>query len=429
MVVVIFDEFPTDDLLLPERARSTPSASRTSRASPRCPRGSPTPHGLRLDLQGGARDPRRQAAQARDRAGRAQPQAERLPPVGPARLPGRSRSSRPRPSARRASAPARARDARACWRASRARVARRAWKAGSPPSAGAQQPGFYLHHALLPHEPWIYLPSGRRSRPTGEDPVPGINKPPSFDDRGLSQHNHLRHLLQVGYVDRQIGRLLRRLRRTRQLERRAVVVVADHGYSFDLNVPSRRLVTEDSVDEVAPVPFFVKRRARRGEGEVDESFVRNIDVVPTIADVLDTERGLAHTTATRPSRRQRARASRWRCVTRDFSHVVRIGRDELDRRRLANRRRWARPVRHRRAEPAPVRSTRGRRPTGSGRIPSCSTGAWPACAGCRPRASGRDIRNGDLVRAVSSGSGLLPTRVTGRLSGVARGESATSPWR
>ena len=45
-------------------------------------------HGVRLDLQGGAVDPRRQAAQAEDRAGRAQPQAEHLPPDGPARLRG-----------------------------------------------------------------------------------------------------------------------------------------------------------------------------------------------------------------------------------------------------------------------------------------------------------------------------------------------------
>ena len=70
------------------------------------------------------------------------------------------------------------------------------------------QPTFYFHHALMPHEPWIYLPSGRQSRPAGNEPVEGINKLPGFDDPDLSVHNHLRHLLQVGYTDHLIGELL-----------------------------------------------------------------------------------------------------------------------------------------------------------------------------------------------------------------------------
>ena len=47
----------------------------------------------------------------------------------------------------------------------------------------------------------------------------GINKLPGFDDPDLSVHNHLRHLLQVGYTDHQIGELLARLRRTGLLRR------------------------------------------------------------------------------------------------------------------------------------------------------------------------------------------------------------------
>ena len=35
------------------------------------------------------------------------------------------------------------------------------------------RPTFYLQHALLPHEPWIYLPSGRQSRPQRQRPDPG----------------------------------------------------------------------------------------------------------------------------------------------------------------------------------------------------------------------------------------------------------------
>jgi len=35
------------------------------------------------------------------------------------------------------------------------------------------RPTFYFHHALLPHEPWIYLPSGHRSRPPATIPSRG----------------------------------------------------------------------------------------------------------------------------------------------------------------------------------------------------------------------------------------------------------------
>ena len=77
-----------------------------------------------------------------------------------------------------------------------------------------ERPAFYLHHALLPHEPWIYLPSGRPDRPSGEDPIEGLNSKAGFANADLSEHNHMRHLLQVGYTDLELGRLLDRLRRT-----------------------------------------------------------------------------------------------------------------------------------------------------------------------------------------------------------------------
>src|SRR5215210_1485794 len=76
------------------------------------------------------------------------------------------------------------------------------------------QPAFYFHHALLPHEPWIYLPSGRQSRPAGKDPIPDINHHVGFDDPDLTDKNYMRHLLQVGYTDRLVGELMRRLERT-----------------------------------------------------------------------------------------------------------------------------------------------------------------------------------------------------------------------
>jgi Sulfatase len=196
-------------------------------------------------------------------------------------------------------------------------------------------PTLYLQHSLLPHEPWIYLPSGRQSRPSGADPVPGINRPQGFGDPELTKHNEARHVLQAGFVDREVGRLLSRLRDTGQLDDALVVVTADHGYAFEVGTPDRRLVTGSNVDEIAPVPLFVKAPGQ-GRGRVSESFARNLDIVPTIADLLGWKLDWRHDG--RSAFGSGARGRRIvRIPKRDFSRVIRIDAREIQRRRRENR--------------------------------------------------------------------------------------------
>ena len=68
--------------------------------------------------------------------------------------------------------------------------------------------------------PGSTCPSGHQSGPTGNDPIPAINGPVGFHDPALTNHNETRHLLQVGFVDHQVGLLLARLRQTGLLDRR-----------------------------------------------------------------------------------------------------------------------------------------------------------------------------------------------------------------
>jgi Sulfatase len=201
-------------------------------------------------------------------------------------------------------------------------------------------PTLYVHHSLLPHEPWIYLPSGKQMRPSGEDPIGGINRPAGFDDLELTQHNEARHVLQAGFVDRQVGHLLRRLRSQGLLDDSLLVVTADHGYAFDLNVFGRRRVTDLSIDELGPVPLFVKS-PRQDEGSVDRSYVRTIDILPTVADLLGWRVPWRHfgRSAFEPVTRGRREVA---IPTRDFSRTVRIGAAEMERRRRQNRSRRAR---------------------------------------------------------------------------------------
>ena len=202
------------------------------------------------------------------------------------------------------------------------------------------EPTFYFQHALLPHEPWLYLPSGHESRPAGFEPIPTINHPPGFDDPELSAHNHLRHLLQVGYTDHLIGELLARLRRTGLLERALIVVTADHGYSFQVGVQSRRLLSDGNVEEIAPVPLFVKAPGQM-EARVDDDLASNLDLVATVADLLGTRvfyKQDGRSAFSQEVQRRTGIAVR----TRNFAHVVRIGLPALRERRARNRRRWAR---------------------------------------------------------------------------------------
>jgi Sulfatase len=280
------------------------------------------------------------------------------------------------------------------------------------------KPAFYFHHALLPHEPWIYLPSGHRNRPTGKDPIGGINRWVGFRDPRLTEHNHMRHLLQVGYTDHELGRLLQRLRRTGLLERSLLVVTADHGYSFDVGALSRRKASETTVEEIAPVPFFVKAPGQL-EGEVDESFVRTVDIVPTIADLIDVRvpwRHDGHSAFSQATRRR----DEVRIPTRGFDMLIRIGSEELARRRqtirLARARTFGTGLQSRLLFGDPWATVYR---TGPNReLLDIRLADLRVRAGDEPRAT---VANAGLVRDVTPGAELLPTRVTGTLGRGRRG--------
>ena len=102
-------------------------------------------------------------------------------------------------------------------------------------------------HVALPHFPWEFLPSGRRY---AEDPgeIPGFEGTAWGDDEFLVDQAHQRYLLQLGFTDRLVGRLLARLRATGLYDRALVIVLADHGVSFRPN-DRRRAFTDTNLEE------------------------------------------------------------------------------------------------------------------------------------------------------------------------------------
>jgi Sulfatase len=281
------------------------------------------------------------------------------------------------------------------------------------------EPGFYFQHSLMPHVPWLYLPSGRQSRPAGREPIWQINGEQGFADPQLSVHNHLRHLLQVGYTDHLVGQLLARLKRTGLLEHALIVVTADHGYSFKVGVPSRRLLSEGNVEEIVPVPLFIKAPGQM-EAKVDQSLATNIDIVATVADLLGTTVGYkqdGRSALSETVKRRRGIA----ISTRDFSRVVRIGLPELQRRRAALRRRWGRLF-GTGAESALLYGDPWAR---AYRIGPHRELLDRRVASLRVRGTGSErpaLLNRSLFAHVSRRDLIVPTRVAGPLEGVPVGE-------
>ena len=147
---------------------------------------------------------------------------------------------------------------------------------------------FYFLHLVLPHEPWRYLPTGQRYFET--EPVPGEVDPVGRGkgwniDRWLATQAWQRHLLQLGLVDNVLGKMIRELKERGVYDDALFVVTADHGHSFEPGFP-KRLLNQETLGYLAPVPFFVKAPHQRS-GSISDAPVQTIDLLPTIADVLD----------------------------------------------------------------------------------------------------------------------------------------------
>jgi len=151
----------------------------------------------------------------------------------------------------------------------------------------ASRPTFYFKHLLLPHAPWVYLPSGHEY---GE----GASEARlSWDawhyKRWLVDHDYQRHLLQVGFTDRLLGNALDRLRAEGLYDRSLIVATADNGESFG-RLGNGHNFNRRNAGDIALTPLIVKLPFQT-RGRIDRRHVRTIDVLPTIASVAHVRPG------------------------------------------------------------------------------------------------------------------------------------------
>lgn len=154
------------------------------------------------------------------------------------------------------------------------------------------KPRFSFLHAVLPHYPWCYLSTGEMylAETTASHFPSGAAGELGEDwlsEQGIVLRNEYRYRQQLGYADRFIGRLLDRLEATGMMDQCLLIVTADHGVSFRPG-HSRRLPDADNLSEIISIPMFIKLPGQ-SDGTIDDRNVESIDLLPTVAEILQLE--------------------------------------------------------------------------------------------------------------------------------------------
>ncbi|HSE42893.1 MAG TPA: sulfatase-like hydrolase/transferase [Acidobacteriota bacterium] len=143
-------------------------------------------------------------------------------------------------------------------------------------------PAIHFIHAKAPHSPWYLLPSGKNF---GSQTYEGMNLVFAkwSADQAAVQRAYQRHLLQVGYVDQWIGKLIAKLQKLDLYDRSVIVITADHGVSFTPD-NTTRTVTPRNAEEIVFVPLFIKAPGQK-IGRILDWNTETIDIVPTVAEL------------------------------------------------------------------------------------------------------------------------------------------------
>ena len=129
----------------------------------------------------------------------------------------------------------------------------------------------------------MYLPSGQVY--SVDYGLNGLTKETWSSDEWAATQSYQRYLLQVGFVDTLLGQLIAQLKAADLYEKSLIVVTADHGVSFRPH-DNRRSITETNFADIMAVPLFIKAPFQQ-QGDILDHNVETIDILPTIADILE----------------------------------------------------------------------------------------------------------------------------------------------
>ena len=147
-----------------------------------------------------------------------------------------------------------------------------------------RRPHLVVHHVALPHQPWQLDADGTVYQ--ASTPASGLHF------TGWSGWGHVvgrqRHVLQLQATDRLLGRYLDTLRDAGTYDDTLVAVTADHGVAFGEQGTPLRGLSRENYDQIMWTPLLIKEPGQRA-GAVDDSDVRSIDLLPTLAGLLGVE--------------------------------------------------------------------------------------------------------------------------------------------
>jgi hypothetical protein len=167
------------------------------------------------------------------------------------------------------------------------RRGREGWFAEFLSAIDRQPARMHVIHLVLPHMPFEYVPSGRRySAPDFQNTRVQGSLLFEKASAALADTVHQRHLAQVGYADRLVGDLIARLRSTGAYDDALVILTSDHGASYREGGRRREpRPAQQNLSDILQVPLFIKLPGQQ-QGEVVERIVETVDIFPTILDVL-----------------------------------------------------------------------------------------------------------------------------------------------
>src|SRR3954453_14956386 len=145
-----------------------------------------------------------------------------------------------------------------------------------------RHPTLFFDHTLLPHNPLLYTPTGKRYRVGRHEPIHGLGHSPSFGGPWLVRQGQQRYLMQVELVDELVGRLMARLKATGLWNRATVVITADNGEGWGHLESDPHRIDRRTLAQIVQTPLILKTPGQRRGGYSDKR-VRVVDLLPTIA--------------------------------------------------------------------------------------------------------------------------------------------------
>ncbi len=148
--------------------------------------------------------------------------------------------------------------------------------------ASVGKPVLEFMHYELPHSPYMLTPDGAIHPASPSSFYPSL-----AGNLEVLQRLRNDYEMQVEFVDRELGEFLDRLKQAGVYDKALVIVTADHGVSWKVDVPGR-VLSEANADMIFAIPLFIKLPGQT-KPMISNADVQSIDLLPTIAAIVGTK--------------------------------------------------------------------------------------------------------------------------------------------